>query len=117
MGKMFTFDIALIKGHSLVTSGPYNVVRHPSYTVVILGMAGYGLFLTSPDGVYDACMRPGHPWIYFFYILTYALSFVVITSLFVQRTTQEDKLLRGKFGAKWDRWAENVPYKLVPYVY
>lgn len=31
LGKHFTYELSLIKGHQLVTTGPYNVVRHPSY--------------------------------------------------------------------------------------
>jgi protein-S-isoprenylcysteine O-methyltransferase len=30
LGKYFTFDVAVHSGHSLIESGPYRYVRHPS---------------------------------------------------------------------------------------
>lgn len=32
LGKFFTFDVAVHKGHRLVAIGPYRYVRHPSYS-------------------------------------------------------------------------------------
>lgn len=31
LGKMFTYEVPVQEKHYLVTSGPYSVVRHPSY--------------------------------------------------------------------------------------
>ena len=36
LGSMFTFEMSIRKDHILVTSGPYAIVRHPSYTGIIL---------------------------------------------------------------------------------
>ncbi|KAH8809481.1 hypothetical protein DL96DRAFT_1536181 [Flagelloscypha sp. PMI_526] len=30
LGRMFTFQISLIRDHQLITTGPYRIVRHPS---------------------------------------------------------------------------------------
>ena len=41
MGSLFTFETSIRKGHTLITSGPYAIVRHPSYagfTLVVIGM-------------------------------------------------------------------------------
>lgn len=49
LGRLFTTNVAIHRDHQLVRSGPYRLVRHPSYTGLILlfiGMAlsfGHGL--------------------------------------------------------------------------
>ena len=40
MGTLFTFEMSIRKGHMLITSGPYAIVRHPSYAGVILVVIG-----------------------------------------------------------------------------
>ncbi|KAH8832787.1 hypothetical protein DL96DRAFT_1704839 [Flagelloscypha sp. PMI_526] len=117
LGKMFTFEISLVKDHTLVTSGPYRIVRHPSYTMLLVGMIGYAFFLTSYDGVYVTCIEPHHPRLYYGYVSTY-IFFNGLTSLaFMKRTWEEDELLHREFGEQWERWAKVVRYRLIPYVY
>lgn len=38
------------KGHQLVTTGPYIIVRHPSYTAMLLMYIGMVLWFTSGGG-------------------------------------------------------------------
>ena len=41
LGKHFTFELSVHDDHKLVTSGPYSVVRHPSYsgnTLIVIGL-------------------------------------------------------------------------------
>ena len=40
MGRHFTFHITLLENHKLVTTGPYSIVRHPSYAGTILMAVG-----------------------------------------------------------------------------
>lgn len=35
----------------------------------------------------------------------------------VARVKSEDEMLRKEFGGDWDKWARQVPYKLIPFVY
>lgn len=49
MGKLFTFEVSLRKGHKLITTGPYSVVRHPGYTGGFLAMAGSVYTYLSPE--------------------------------------------------------------------
>lgn len=35
----------------------------------------------------------------------------------VRRCKFEDEMLRGRFTEEWDRWAQDVPYRLFPGVY
>ena len=43
LGRFFQYAIRVQSGHTVVTSGPYRFVRHPSYTGVMLGVAGFAL--------------------------------------------------------------------------
>lgn len=36
LGKYFTVDVAIAEDHELIVRGPYHVVRHPSYTGMLL---------------------------------------------------------------------------------
>jgi protein-S-isoprenylcysteine O-methyltransferase Ste14 len=40
LGHLFTFELAIRKGHKLVTTGPYVFARHPSYTAFGLAFIG-----------------------------------------------------------------------------
>ncbi|GAW01792.1 ICMT-domain-containing protein [Lentinula edodes] len=40
LGRMFTFEMTIMKEHKLVTTGPYAWVRHPAYTGVICTISG-----------------------------------------------------------------------------
>ena len=43
LGRFFQYQIRIQAEHRVVTNGPYRYVRHPSYTGVILAVAGYAL--------------------------------------------------------------------------
>jgi protein-S-isoprenylcysteine O-methyltransferase Ste14 len=43
LGRFFQYQIRIQAGHTVVTNGPYRSVRHPSYTGIILAIAGYAL--------------------------------------------------------------------------
>jgi protein-S-isoprenylcysteine O-methyltransferase len=47
LGRFFTVDVAVHDDHVLVASGPYRVMRHPSYTGLLLEFAGLGVALGS----------------------------------------------------------------------
>jgi protein-S-isoprenylcysteine O-methyltransferase Ste14 len=50
LGKHFTFEMSIKKDHGLITSGPYSVVRHPSYTALALNCLGMFFVFISPVG-------------------------------------------------------------------
>ena len=40
LGRFFTVDVTIEKDHELVERGPFRIVRHPSYTGVLLAFVG-----------------------------------------------------------------------------
>ncbi|KAI0771270.1 hypothetical protein BD413DRAFT_476415 [Trametes elegans] len=116
LGRHFTVQLALLKSHKLVTSGPYSIVRHPSYTALVGAIGAMLVVLLAPggwlveSGVLEtfAGKAAGGVW-------TVWLGAVVVCA--IGRTTKEDAVLRREFGAQWAEWAKRTPYVLVPYVY
>ena len=47
LGRYFTFKVQTSVDQPVITSGPYQFVRHPSYAAVLLMVMGVGLFLGS----------------------------------------------------------------------
>lgn len=43
LGRFFTVDVVIAADHRVVDSGPYRLIRHPSYTGVLLIIAGVAL--------------------------------------------------------------------------
>jgi protein-S-isoprenylcysteine O-methyltransferase Ste14 len=45
LGRLFTVYVAIRDGHRVVQSGPYRLIRHPSYTAILLVHLGAALCL------------------------------------------------------------------------
>lgn len=43
LGRYFTFTVMTSAGQPVITTGPYRVLRHPSYAAILLILAGIGL--------------------------------------------------------------------------
>ncbi|MFZ6647873.1 methyltransferase family protein [Undibacterium sp. TJN25] len=43
LGRFFTIDVAIDAKHTLIDTGPYRYVRHPSYTGLLLQFLGIGI--------------------------------------------------------------------------
>ncbi|MGO4575398.1 isoprenylcysteine carboxylmethyltransferase family protein [Cupriavidus sp. 2TAF22] len=83
------------RGHRVVSSGPYAVVRHPLYAAVLVFLPANALLLGSWWGVAGALLLAGG---------------------IVFRTAMEDReLLRGLDG--YAAYAARVRYRLVPFVW
>jgi len=116
LGRHFTYHVALLQNHSLVTTGPYSLVRHPAYiggNFVQVGLvvwhAASGSWLRE-SGLHNTVLA----WSILFPALGAVGSILV---MYVRRPIVEDKLLRKEFGKKWEDWARAVPYRLIPSVY
>jgi protein-S-isoprenylcysteine O-methyltransferase Ste14 len=85
LGRFFQYAIQIQSGHTVVTSGPYRFVRHPSYTGLILGVTGYAL----------AC---GDVW-------SLAAAAVLTGTGLTIRIRVEERQLRDSLGADYDEFA------------
>ncbi|MBV9283834.1 MAG: isoprenylcysteine carboxylmethyltransferase family protein [Acidimicrobiia bacterium] len=45
LGHLFTREVRIQEGHTVVAAGPYRVVRHPSYAAGLVSDLGFGLAL------------------------------------------------------------------------
>jgi protein-S-isoprenylcysteine O-methyltransferase len=43
LGRFFTVNVAIARDHRLIETGPYRIIRHPSYTGSLLAFAGLGI--------------------------------------------------------------------------
>ncbi|PIL28656.1 hypothetical protein GSI_08698 [Ganoderma sinense ZZ0214-1] len=116
LGRFFTFQLALHKEHKLVTTGPYAIVRHPSYTAFLMTDLGCLMTLMLPGSyVYESGILQTS-WV----AVCVALWGAVLVGLglaAVKRARVEDAVLREEFGSEWDAWARKTQYALIPYVY
>ena len=116
LGRLFTFDLTFRKGHQLVTTGPYSIVRHPSFTGFFLMYIGTILWFTSSGGWLRESgvlgTLPGS---------TVAFGIMAVASgvsaSLCRRVVLEDELLKDKFKQEWEDWARRVPYVFIPWVY
>ncbi len=47
LGSYFTTTVAITPQQTVVETGPYRLIRHPSYTCLLILVFGYGLCLTN----------------------------------------------------------------------
>ena len=95
LGRRFSGLVAIQPGHTLVTTGVYTVIRHPSYLGLLINELGWALAFRSMAGV----------------LLT-ALTIVPI----IARIQAEEILLRSEFGADYDAYRSQTS-RLVPGIY
>jgi protein-S-isoprenylcysteine O-methyltransferase Ste14 len=96
LGRFFTVDVVIEKDHEVVERGPFRVVRHPSYTGVLLAFVGWALTLRN--------------WAAILVLL------VPIFIAFVRRMNVEEEALRGALGEKYAAYMRRTK-RLVPGVY
>lgn len=112
--KLFTFELSIQKNHALITSGPYSVVRHPSYAGAIIAGVGFVLCHLSPGSWVIECSGLTSPrGILGIWVTGLSIAF----SALIPRMRKEDGMLRSKFGKEWEEWANRVRYRLVPGIY
>ncbi|KPL82034.1 hypothetical protein SE15_13005 [Thermanaerothrix daxensis] len=80
------------RGHTVVSAGPYRVVRHPGYAGSILAWIAAPVFFSSY-------------WV--------AIPSIVVITLTIIRTALEDRMLQKEL-AGYREYAERVRYRLIP---
>lgn len=96
LDRYFTVDVAIRPDHQLVRSGPYRVLRHPSYTGALATIHGFALALGSGGAL--------------------LLIVVVVTAAFLWRIRVEERALSGAFGQDYAAYARETS-RLLPFLW
>jgi len=51
LGRFFSLSVQIAEDHQVVDKGPYRLVRHPSYTGILITFTGLGLAVQSLGAV------------------------------------------------------------------
>ncbi len=96
LGSLFSTKLVIQDQHELITTGPYQYVRNPSYSGALVTFAGIGLGIGN--------------WLSLVVLLAMALI------LYVLRIKAEDKLLQDAFGPAYQEYKDRT-WALIPYVW
>ena len=118
LGRFFRFEASIQRDHELIVSGPYSVVRHPSYTGGILMICGlFPWHLSEGSWFMESGSFQWNTMLGGFFLVLYFGAILSIVFFALARMSKEDKALRNQFGKKWDDWAKRVPYSIFPGIY
>jgi protein-S-isoprenylcysteine O-methyltransferase Ste14 len=96
LGRFFTVTVDVGEDHELVERGPYALLRHPSYTGMLVVYLGIGVALDS--------------W------LSVGAVVLVPAAAVVNRIAHEERLLRKRLGGDYERYQGRTK-RLVPGVW
>ncbi|KAG2114416.1 hypothetical protein DEU56DRAFT_189187 [Suillus clintonianus] len=120
LGRLFTFQLSIRQDHNLVTSGPYSIVRHPSYTGALCLDLGILLchfhtrsWLVSCSGMFPSSGQ----WVQLTLGCLWVAALSLVFYMFGQRIVKEEAMLQGHFGDQWKDYVKRVPYRLFPWLY
>lgn len=117
LGRHFTYTLAVRKDHALVTTGPYAIVRHPSYLSATLGMLGMILVVASPGSFVQRCGWLNGQTFGTVVAGAWAVQNVLVWVFFGARCRREDAFLRECFREEWDKYSRRVRHRMIPGVY
>lgn len=94
LGEFFSLAVTVEETDTVVSSGPYRWVRHPSYTGGLAALIGIGVATGN--------------WL--------SLGLVTVAGLlgYGYRIRVEERALRETLGDSYEAYAERTPYRLVP---
>ena len=96
LGKFFTVNLAIHGDQSLIKTGLYKYIRHPSYTGSLLSFVGFGLSLNN--------------WLSLIIIL------VPIIVTMINRINIEENLMYVQFGSEYEDYKKKTK-RLIPMIY
>jgi len=96
LGRFFTVDVTIEPDHELIKRGPFRMVRHPSYTGVLLAFVGLALTLGN--------------WAALLVML------VPIGAAFIHRMNVEENALSRALGPQYSDYMRRTK-RLVPFIY
>ncbi len=95
LGEYFTGDVKARTDQPVIRSGPYRLVRHPSYTAAMMMFTGVGLALGS--------------W------LSLLLLMIAAIGAYSYRVSVEERALRETIGAPYEAYMKDSK-RFIPYV-
>ena len=95
LGSRFSGLVAIQEKHKLVTSGLYQVIRHPSYLGLLVALFGWALIFRSSIGV--------------------LISLLLLPPL-IARMNSEETLLESEFGEQYLAYRRRT-WRLMPFLY
>jgi protein-S-isoprenylcysteine O-methyltransferase Ste14 len=93
LGKYFTATARSTNEHILIKSGPYSIVRHPSYLGAMIVMIGVPVLLNN--------------------VITFFITIMLLSIAYAIRINAEEKLLISIFGDEYKKYSLYVK-KLIP---
>jgi protein-S-isoprenylcysteine O-methyltransferase len=96
LGKFFTVDVSIAADQTVVDSGPYRFIRHPSYTGSLLAFAGIALCMAN--------------------VLATIFVLAPVTAAFLYRIRIEETALLAGLGEPYRQYSQRTK-RLVPGIY
>ncbi len=94
--QAFTVDVSIVSDHQLTTTGVYTLLRHPSYTGLLLNYVGAWIALQN-----------------IYLLLCCSIAVFIAVSY---RISVEEKVLLSEFGAEYEHFIKSTK-KLIPFIY
>ena len=116
LGRHFTYQLSIKRDHQLITSGPYAVVRHPSYTAAFIFMFGVLIAHLGPGSLFVELGLWSNP-LGVVAGVSQLLNIANVYATMTLRTSKEDAMMRERFGDEWVQWEKRTPWRLVMGVY
>jgi protein-S-isoprenylcysteine O-methyltransferase len=96
LGKFFTVDVTVASDQTVIDTGPYKFIRHPSYTGSLLAFLGLALCFANA--------------------VTLFLMVVPITAVFLYRIRVEESALQSQLGEPYRQYMQRTR-RLIPIIY
>jgi len=96
LGRFFTVHVAVVSDQTVVDTGPYRFIRHPSYTGSLTAFLGLGLCLANAFAI--------------------AVIVIPITAVFLHRIHIEELALQSGLGDAYKNYMRRTK-RLVPFIY
>jgi protein-S-isoprenylcysteine O-methyltransferase len=96
LGRFFTVNVAVHSNHQVINTGPYMLLRHPSYTGLLLEFLALALAYQN--------------------VISLLIIMIPSTYILLRRIRHEERVLKRALGEPYRMYLKNT-YSLLPFVY